>query len=449
MRILFLKTTQNFVWRSMEEILPRIEEQWLRLCGPDYIDVIDVDTIRPSACLDKIFKAEKIVVSAFNQSIAQFLHIIRLKMGIQTPCIFYLHGLATIGLWPAFEFGLDDFFTDNDTFLGTCEGDLNSLKLVFENARAQKILFPTYKNELLIKRGTDSPCFVYVGRLSRQKNLHSLLVAFAAFQKEWPVQIELHLFGMGDELDSPNMEIKRSGYETLLKDFTEKLNLTQQIHFHGWVKREEITAFYQCHNAVFVSPSLHSDENFGMAALQAIEAGHPCLLSQWGGHKNYIEAFKSGVVGIPVYNTIHGPFTRITDIKEGMKEILSQPMTGPSVKNFSIDYQEVLLREILNEKKPSQGKVLIKSKLVEDLLAARQKHQNENSQIKQKIFEDYKDPRAHLFFHAYGALNENPPNETLALPWGKLTKDEYILDDPHKGEIKILNKDKSFFLKPE
>ncbi len=440
-RIILLKTDQNLVWTSMQEILPCIYEAWMSASQQMDIELItiNVDEERPQAFVKEFLSCDLIVVTAFNGKVAQFLSIVRKHLRVDCPWYFYMHSLATVGLWPLHLLGLGNLIKTNDTFVGTCEGDGLCLKESYPMADYQEAIFFTDKSpsELPQLKKKAIKDIVYVGRISRQKNLHSLLMAFKLLKMEVP-DISLHLYGKEDNLGCPNMGLKKPGYLSELKELLKDQKISD-VTFHGFVNRGEIEKEWVDKDFAFCSPSLHSDENFGMAALGALEQGGCLILSEWGGHKNYISKYPERVKGVPVKQSPFGPFIEISSLKVAMKEALNHG-GAKSTSNFATkDHAVELVKQFLNSK-PKKSQSLIANSLIEEMLKRRKKNAEVSELYAQQVFEGFEDPHAHLFFKCYGATTID--NKELALdsqlvPWARYLDNQKLMvevNDPHKGD---------------
>ena len=117
--------------------------------------------------------------------------------------------------------------------------------------------------------------FLYVGRISREKNLDALLEAFRAFQ-ETGRHAQLAVVG-----DGP-----------YLKDLAHRYR-HPDILFTGFLHGEELAQAYASADA-FVFPSL--TDTFGNVVLEAQSAGLPAIVSDQGGPREIVEPTGSGLV---------------------------------------------------------------------------------------------------------------------------------------------------------
>jgi glycogen(starch) synthase len=178
-------------------------------------------------------------------------------------------------------------------------------KLIWENARfiaanskglvelAQK----SYKgNILLIRNGVDVEFFsplerenvakrklIFVGRLSREKDLPTLLNAVKVLNEKRQFPFELETIGDGPE---------RKPWE----DEAKELHVAQMVTFRGWLDRETVRNEYR--NAdIFVLPSL--GEGMPNVVLEAMASGLPVVATRVRGIVDLVEDGVSGFLFEP------------------------------------------------------------------------------------------------------------------------------------------------------
>ncbi len=407
-KVIFLYSEQNFVWTSMEEIIPYIKDLWSDFCSRQQweLTIISIDQSRPTDYRKELMASDLIIVSCFNAPMASWLRLLREKVFIQTPWVFYLHNQATIGLWPLFEFGIGELLTESDYFIGTCDGDRLAMDLCFDGA--QTLIHPFSKKSLgrlppedLGDSAKEAHDILFIGRLSRQKNLESLIKAFAHLKKK-RTNIELHLYGKEDSLGWPNLGIRREeSYLAELKALAQELGVLDCVHFPGFVKREVIEEQWRGKAFVFCSPSLHSDENFGMAALMALEMKGRLVLSKWGGHCNYIQALPQLVRSIRVIHDGERLRTSEDELEWALENAL-KAVTDNVISTDYFSYEKAihLLKQDFEGDGKKDGAKLRPSEFGRKLLEQRMRYRAKDSQ---KLFSDEGDPFALELYRCYGA----------------------------------------------
>jgi phosphatidylinositol alpha-1,6-mannosyltransferase len=119
---------------------------------------------------------------------------------------------------------------------------------------------------------TDGPLQVIcVARLIERKGQHHLIQAVERLTSEG-IQVNLNLIGTGDALAT-------------LKALAHKLGIESRVNFVGYVPREKIAEYYRAAH-VFVLPSYN--EGMALAALEAMAAGLPLVLTRTGGTEELV-----------------------------------------------------------------------------------------------------------------------------------------------------------------
>lgn len=385
----------------MQEIIPMIEHTWARLCYEKKYDLktIDVDKSSPASCLNDLITSNLIVVTCFNTKIARFIKILREKLKIDTRIIFYLHGLATIGLWPLHRFEVLNLLTSHDIFIGTCDGDIKSLDLTLKNAKSLKVPFTIIDLPQDYSEAHSKIPFTFIGRISPQKNLDQLILAYSKLDDALKANHPLWLYGKEDNLGFPNLGLQDYSYLKKLEDLVIQLNLQAHVVFKGFVERSQIQKELGF-NYIFVSPSTHSDENFGMAAFRALMSGVPCVLTDWGGHKEFSLDFHNQIYYISPEISTTGPYIDIAEFKE--KLISSTKYKNLTSKNYPENYKLENIYRTLNsiiESPITRAESLIPTVLAMTLI--NQQTAFEKKGDIQRCFKSFSDPAFISFFKAY------------------------------------------------
>jgi glycosyltransferase involved in cell wall biosynthesis len=125
---------------------------------------------------------------------------------------------------------------------------------------------------------------LFLSRLDPKKNVEGLLRAFAELRR-WRPQAKLVIAG-----DGP------TAYVAMLKDLARALGIAQQVVWLGHVEGPRMAAAFAVAD-IFVLPSF--SENFGIAAVEALLAGLPCVLGQGVAIAEDVEKAGAGVVTAP------------------------------------------------------------------------------------------------------------------------------------------------------
>ncbi len=156
----------------------------------------------------------------------------------------------------------------------------------------------------------DSQTILFVGRISPEKGIHTLLDAFVRIADRLP-QATLQLVGApGDApyeyivLLSRDLKVQalrryyhgisyRGDYFASLKAALPP-SLADRVHFTGYVPHADLIPHYQAAD-VLVNPSL--SESFGMSLIEGMSCGVPVIAAQTGG---MTEVIREGETGLSV-----------------------------------------------------------------------------------------------------------------------------------------------------
>lgn len=430
----------------MEEIIPYIEQSWREMASEESIrtTTIIVEDVLPGDIFKAALSASKIVVTAFNTHIAQALVSLRSRYYVDTPFIFYLHGFASVACWPMKKWGVLDVWSEQDIFISSAKRDLDLFNISIKTNNAFVVpfaLLDEIKIDETQKINTNHISFYYVGRISEQKNLHSLFWALAIYlKKSQNRNISLDVFGSEDNLGSPNMGRRSGPYLQILLELVHELGLNDFVKFHGFTERNKIVDKIQVGRRVFISTSLHADENFGMAALRALSMGHSAILSDWGGHSDYLDTFKEKVhlVGVQVSKT--GPFLEIPELVKKIEK-LTKDHNAESVNLKPSYYQFSSIKEQLKLIFNHQDLSSIQYSEYIDILVKRW-DQNKDESQSSKVFGSFEDEIFHRFSMAYAGRDnyyiDASKGELMMAPWVASAEDKIVIEDPHRGTKELV-----------
>jgi glycosyltransferase involved in cell wall biosynthesis len=136
-------------------------------------------------------------------------------------------------------------------------------------------------------RKDNDTVFVFTGRLSRQKRIHTLIQTFgAALEASNNKNCHLYLYGNPDHIGDNFLGIWETENEYFRKIYRlyeqQPEHIRSRIHFMGSVPNAELIPVYQAAD-MLVNLSVHNDEDYGMSVAEAQAAGLPAILTDWGG----------------------------------------------------------------------------------------------------------------------------------------------------------------------
>lgn len=440
MNVVVLTSRENFVWHSMQEIIPYVEKNWVGFANDEIkVTVLNVDEMALKDIIPFALQATHLVLTCFNFRVFKVACFIREELALPMNFIYYVHNMATIAFWPFRNWSSTNFFKKNDLFISSCQNDSRTIKAVFSSPRV--VVIPFYflnpVEKYLNKAAGPITEFVYVGRISPQKNLHNLILAYAILKNKNRVALpKLNIFGKEDDLGSPNMSLKQTGYRSYLYNLVAKLGLSNDVNFKGHVDRKTINDFLSANTCLSISPSLHSDENFGMAILQSLVFGNHCLISDWGGHSDFKKYFSKRTTLMKVTNSNWGPVLSAETIAESIEESVSSTSQHSDIQlspHYLIASHFSTVYEFL--KLPYDNENLKFSLMAENIYTQKNRIFSENPM---QIFSDYCDPLFHEITAYYiGSCDSKPAFSSVfeykTVPWVELNDTFYRIKDPHKG----------------
>lgn len=403
---IILTSEENYVWHSMQEIIPHIERCWLNTKSEFHNPIsYNVDKHSLKEILKSMVEAQNLVIACITYKIFHIACLVRSTINTDIRIIIHLHNQASLGLWPLKKLKLLDLLNSNDIFISSCKRDTSIFNLLINNLACFTIPFGFDSRFIsTLEKAKTLPLkkkLVFVGRISRQKNLNYIIEAINLLKKD---QIEIHfdIYGAEDNLGSPNMGFEDTDCLNDLKKLISDYNLELLVHFKGYQSRQLIYEKFLDSRIIFISVSAHSDENFGMSAFASLVRGDKAILSNWGGHADFAEYFPQQVDLIDVIPCDgNGLKIDIDNLKNTINSILTSnanpvytnKLTHYSEDKISTNFLNLAISEQSTCKTPIEFK-----ELYFKVLVCRIKYQA----FTMKIFENYNDPNALQFFKEYG-----------------------------------------------
>jgi glycosyltransferase involved in cell wall biosynthesis len=130
----------------------------------------------------------------------------------------------------------------------------------------------------------SSPTFnlLFMGRIAKKKRLDIALQAFALASKKSELKMKFIVCGTGEERDMAQ-----------LKELVVALHIEAKVEFRGWVDfNEKQQAFLESDCFILTS----EDENFAIAAAEALAHGVPCILSSNVALASLVTKHSAGIV---------------------------------------------------------------------------------------------------------------------------------------------------------
>jgi glycosyltransferase involved in cell wall biosynthesis len=294
---------------------------------------------------------------------------IRQRLGRNVPMAGLLLGVLPRGGW-----GFDvqvPFLNTNDILVPNCTADQELLDKFVVNASSRVLPFAyddkTYYAVDEAERASlrqrlgfrpEDRLLVYIGRITLQKNVHTLLKVFSAVQKVVPDAC-LVIAGPTVEHGSPEFGITPVNLAGTVKRLIAKLQIPEdRIQMFGNLHPDSLRMLYNLAE-VKVNMTLHHDENFGLSQVEAMACGAPVVGTAWGGLKDTVVDGVSGYkvstsvtpMGIKAnwWEAVNRIVAILRDPAE--RERLRESSVRHAVENYSHARHQATLLEILDAMK--------------------------------------------------------------------------------------------------
>lgn len=253
-KIVSLRSLNKFIWN---------------LCVlPDYLKKNPVDVFH-TQYITPFFVPRNIKIITHIHDISFFAH----PEFIKKSDLFFLKALIPVSLKRANKIIAVSQFT-KDEIVKHYKIDPEKIEVVY-NAVNEDFLRSDYSgNELFdIRKKYNLPeeYALYIGTLQPRKNIPMLVESFSKIKEKFP-KIKLVLVG----------NRKAHNFDTRIDETIEKLKISDEVVFSGFVDEKEKGALFQLAK-VFVFPSLY--EGFGIPILEAISQKLPVLVSDIPVHR--------------------------------------------------------------------------------------------------------------------------------------------------------------------
>ena len=192
---------------------------------------------------------------------------------------------------------------------------------------------PQLSDKLKKQYGITKPYILALGNLQPRKNITRLIDAFHASKQQIKEPLQLILAG------------KAQFKSNEIINQVERLGLSNDISFTGYVKDEDLPSLYG-DAVIFVYPSLY--EGFGLPILEAMATGTAVISSKTtampevcGDTAHYIEPTDTKDISHAIIKLITDQVYRDRLIEKGLKRVSSYTWTQTARKTLTV-YRQIL-----------------------------------------------------------------------------------------------------------
>lgn len=260
------------------------------------------------------------------------------------------------------------FLRSDDVFLATCSADIEMFSQFFANAKAHHLplayddnLFRRLASSELAEARQAYECseedlvVLYSGRMTLEKNLHTLLRSFAVVHRFLP-RAKLLLAGPIENVPFGEFGIGAVDLKHTLTRMVDELRVPRdRVRHLSTLPGPELRSLYNI-ASVTVNLTLHHDENFGLSQVEAMACGCPVIGTNWGGLKDTIldgrTGYKVSAVSTPSGVKVNWweASNRIASVlvDSALRRSLSECCSQHAASNYSLKRFETALDGILH-----------------------------------------------------------------------------------------------------
>lgn len=212
------------------------------------------------------------------------------------------------------------FLAKNDSAVKLCPFPVNAKAFRFSEKSRRE-----WRERIGI---TDAQTLLlYTGRLSLQKGIVRLTDEFARLCSTGRNDLKLAIAGPYDDLgcETSGYEIPPGFYFHHLQEHLKTLprRIREKIVFVGDLEHDDLRKIYSAGD-LYVSLSLHHDEDFGMCPAEALVSGLPAVITDWAGYGSF-EKPNVNCRLIPVLLNDRGLTIPQEEVFESLSSALTQP----------------------------------------------------------------------------------------------------------------------------
>lgn len=296
--VFVLHNQDQHFWYSCNVIVAAVKEAFEGVAGITWCSAsggllaTDLAAIKKSASLQETF----IYLVSDNLNYQQ---IVQELQGIENIVfIIPVYGNMTVEFdrWPA----LSNLLRSKKVILLVASHRSGQqISLFVESATIKKIPYPVsslhFKDPLVLPPESTIQ-LVYSGRLMIQKNVFELMQTFLLAHKMDP-RLRLHICGEFHER-SHHLHGIDVDFAMYRQEFHRLVDSSGgAIIYHGFLDQTQLQSLNARCDYV-ISMSTYHDEDFGVSVAQALAQGLLPILSDWGGHSDFVRAFSGTLISV-------------------------------------------------------------------------------------------------------------------------------------------------------
>lgn len=436
--ITVVSTNEVNEWISLIEATAAIIAYWYRYQNANTrVELLDLSQGIQKAQANKVaVNSDHLIIAKISPTTSQFIKFAR---AINPECQIIIHGFESSSVYFAntFLYGLDDILYEEDLWIMSCKSDDELAKKAWQKINTAIVpLKELNLHQPELKKLTERKDILFFGRISEQKNISASLMAVAVVAERMRHEKrKFKIFGYEDYLGVPNLKIPSQGYLEDLYSLVKKLHIDDLVEFHHAVQVEQMEEILS--GGIFLSPSVHSDENFGLVAFRALRMGTPVILSKWGGHID-LGSYFSGIRYVDVFETSSGAEVNPYEIAKNLLKVWDKnPVIHEQKKAFQL---LPLGGKGLNKLLQTQNRSIVIDRIVDAHPWTFRKWP-----LYGKIFKGHKDPNNLLAQRSYGAQSQKKfaPHEGALSSLVSVNETEIKVKDSRLGVLRKQRKNEA------
>jgi glycosyltransferase involved in cell wall biosynthesis len=295
----------NRIARTLEEVVAQRHEL---VRFPD--EYRSAPQERRRALADEVLAASDVVLGPSDGAVIAA----RERTGSGVPMAHLLLGCMPRG---AFNYlSIARQLRSTDVLVANSEADAGIARAFYPEARVEQLPFsyddtafgPVTEQEAARARAefgipAEVPLVIYAGRSTLEKNVHTVIRVFSLVLQEVP-DAHLVLAGPIEDHRFPEFGVFPLVMMRILHRVGTGLGIMNRVHMLHSVDAAGLRALYGASD-VALNLTLHHDENFGLAQVEAAACGTPVVGTRWGGLKDTVVEGVTGL-GVSTWTTAHG-----------------------------------------------------------------------------------------------------------------------------------------------